>query len=75
LGVSIFPIPKLRTGLNYFIYNSQTPKGNIGDEVDLFLKYKYSANLSLRLVYGTFMAGKIAENSRDKVLGEVMVKF
>jgi hypothetical protein len=27
LGVSIFPIPKLRTGLNYFIYNSYTRKG------------------------------------------------
>ncbi|MFQ5866490.1 MAG: alginate export family protein [bacterium] len=75
LGASILPIPKLRAGLNYFIYNSQTPKGDIGDEVDLFVKYKYSGNLSLRLVYGAFMAGKIAENSADKVLGEVMVKF
>jgi len=75
LGVSIFPIPKLRTGLNYFIYNSYTPKGNIGDEVDLSINYKYSSNLSLRLGYSTFMAGKLAKNGANKVLGEVMVKF
>ena len=75
LGVSIFPLPQLKTGLNYFIYSSYAPKGSIGDEVDIFVKYKYSANLSLRLLYGAFMAGKIAENRADKVLGEVMVKF
>jgi len=75
LGVSIFPLPELRTGLNYFIYNSYTPKGAIGDEVDVFVKYNYSSNLSLRVVYSAFMAGKIAKNSADKVLGEVMVKF
>jgi len=74
LGVSIFPLPKLKTGLNYFIYNSYAPKGSIGDEVDISVKYKYSENLSLRVVYSGFM-GKIAENSADKVLGEVMVKF
>jgi len=75
LGVSAFLLPELKTGLNYFIYNSYTPKGNIGDEVDIFVKYYYSANLSFRLVYGIFMAGKLAEDGADKVLGEVMVKF
>jgi hypothetical protein len=75
LGISIFPLPELKTGLNYFIYNSYTPKGSIGDEIDLFVKYNYSSNLSLRLGYSTFMAGKLAKNSADKVLGEVMVKF
>jgi len=75
LGVSVFPIPELRTGLDYFIYNSYTPKGSIGDEIDLSIKYKYSENLSLRLMYAIFMAGKIAEDSANKVLGEVMVKF
>jgi len=75
LGASIFPIPELGTGLNYFIYNSYAPKGNIGNEVDLFVNYKYSQNLSLRLAYGIFMKGKIGKNSADKVLGEVLVKF
>jgi hypothetical protein len=75
LGISIFPLPELKTGLNYFIYNSYTPKGSIGDELDIFVKYDYSPNLSLRLGYSTFMAGKLAKNSADKVLGEVMVKF
>lgn len=77
LGVSVFPLPELKTGLNYFIYNSHTPKGSIGDEVDIFVKYYYSANLSFRLVYGIFMAGKLDEDEEgaDKVLGEVMVKF
>lgn len=77
LGVSVFPLPELKTGLNYFLYNSHTPKGNIGDEVDIFVKYYYSANLSFRLVYGIFMAGKLAEDEEgaDKVMGEVMVKF
>jgi hypothetical protein len=75
LGLSIFPLPDLKTGLNYFIYNSYIPKGSIGDELDIFVKYDYSSNLSLRLGYSTFMAGKLAKNSADKVLGEVMVKF
>ncbi len=75
LGVSVFPLPELKTGLNYFIYNSHTPKGNIGDEVDISVKYYYSANLSFRLVYGIFMPGKLAEDGANKVLGEVMVKF
>ena len=75
LGLSVFPLPELKTGLNYFIYSSYTPKGAIGDEVDIFVKYYYSANLSFRLVYGIFMAGKLAEDGADKVLGEVMVKF
>jgi len=75
LGLSIFPLPDLKTGLNYFIYNSYTPKGSIGDELDIFVKYDYSSNLSLRLGYSTFMAGKLAKNSADKVLGEVIVKF
>lgn len=79
LGVSVFPLPELKTGLNYFIYSSYTPKGSIGDEVDISVKYYYSANLSFRLVYGIFMAGKLAEDGADKgadkVLGEVMVKF
>jgi len=75
LGMSIFPLPELKTGLNYFVYNSYTPKGSIGDEIDIFIKYNYSPNLSFRLMYGIFMAGKIAEDSADKVLGEVMVKF
>ena len=75
LGLSVFPISELKTGLNYFIYNSHTPKGAIGDEVDISVKYYYSANLSFRLVYGIFMAGKLAEDGADKVMGEVMVKF
>ena len=75
LGLSVFPLPELRTGLTYFTYNSYTPKGNIGDEVDISVKYYYSANLSFRLVYGIFMAGKLAEDSANKVMGEVMVKF
>jgi len=76
LGLSIFPLPELRIGFNYFNNNSYTPKGNIGDEIDIFVKYNYSPNLSFRLVYGRFMAGKYAaEDNADKVLGEVMVKF
>lgn len=75
LGLSVFPLPELKTGINYFIYNSHTPKGSIGDEVDFFVKYYYSANLSFRMVYSAFMAGKLAEDRADKVLGEVMVKF
>jgi hypothetical protein len=75
LGLSVFPLPELKTGLNYFIYNSHTPKGAIGDEVDISVKYYYSANLSFRLVYGIFMAGKLADDGADKVMGEVMVKF
>lgn len=75
LGLSIFPLPELKTGLNYFTYNSYTPKGNIGDEVDISVKYYYSENLSFRLVYGIFMAGKLAEDGANKVTGEVMVKF
>jgi len=43
--------------------------------VDISVKYYYSANLSFRLVYGIFMAGKLAEDGADKVMGEVMVKF
>ncbi|MDH5173642.1 MAG: alginate export family protein [Elusimicrobiota bacterium] len=75
LGLFVFPLPELKTGLNYYIYNSYSPKGSIGDEVDISVKYYYSANLSFRLVYGRFMAGKLAEDSANKVLGEVMVKF
>ncbi len=75
LGLAVFPLPELKTGLNYYIYNSYSPKGSIGDEVDISVKYYYSENLSFRLVYGIFMAGKIAEDSANKVLGEVMVKF
>ncbi|MFB0527131.1 MAG: alginate export family protein [bacterium] len=75
LGLSVFPLPELKTGLTYFIYNSYTPKGNVGDEVDISVKYYYSANLSFRLMYGIFMAGKLAEEGANKVVGEVMVKF
>ncbi|MCK4802741.1 hypothetical protein KAS33_03635, partial [bacterium] len=75
LGISVFPLPELKTGLNYFIYNSYTPKGSIGDEVDIFVKYYYSENLSFRILYSAFMAGKLAEDRVDKILGEVMVKF
>ena len=75
LGISVFPLPELKTGINYFIYNSYAPKGSIGDEVDIFVKYYYSANLSFRMVYSAFMAGKLAEDRADKVLGEVLVKF
>jgi len=75
LGISLLPISQLQTGLNYFIYNSYNPKGNIGDEINLFARYEYSENLSFRLSYGAFMAGKITQESGDKVLGEVMVRF
>jgi len=75
LGISVFPIPKLKTGVNYFMYTSDTPKASIGDEFDIFIHYNYSENLSLRLLYGAFMAGKIAEESADKFLSEVLLKF
>ncbi len=75
LGLSIFPLPELKTGFNYLIYNSPSPKGNIGDEVDISVKHYYSENLSFRLVYGIFMPGKLAEDGANKVMGEVMVKF
>jgi len=65
----------LRTGVNYFMYTSNSPKVGIGDEFDIFIHYNYSENLSFRLVYGAFMAGKIAEESADKFLSEVLLKF
>ncbi len=78
VGIEINPKFKINTEIDYFIYSSPGKNVILGDEFDICVKYDYSTNALLRLVYGIFMPDKGIKEKGDnatKIMAEVVVKF